>query len=895
LQPGTRLDQYEIVGLLGEGGMGAVYRAEDTRLKRQVAIKVLPPELAADAERLARLEREAQLLASLNHPNVATVHGFGDVTVDIDGSPQRVTFLVMELVGGESLYDRALSGPMPWREVVDIGVGIAAGLEAAHERGIVHRDLKPANVHVADDGSVKVLDFGLAKAFENDGTSGSLDLSATPTMAAATRTGVILGTAAYMSPEQARGKAVDKRTDVWALGCVLYELLAGRKAFEGETVSDILAGILKEAPDFDALPPIPASLRHVMERCLEKHPSQRMRDVGDVRIELEAARKEPAIAAGVAASTGVSWRVAAAIAALGAIIGVTAAITLRSSEAPPPEAHVIVSADSVATGIQALAISPDGRWIAELGGGGGLRLRAMDQITWRDVAGTENASTVAFSADSQTVYLTTQGAGGEDGGSLKQLAVTGASPILVARLPVGFPIVFRGVNGDIFVSMLTGAPHTVSRLESNGSLVEVFAGTLEASGIVITAQVDATRWIGMEAIGTNVLGLALLDSESGKMTSFGAGYNTPVYLGEGRLLATDFEGRLVSLGIDLDTGEITEPPSALLEGLAILGGIVSAYAVADSGAFVYVAGQAAGVHQEFLSWLSPDGRVEPFSARGIEYQIDTFPSPDGTRVAAEFILDGDNAVTIHIHDIERDVSAPLVPGSQSSFPVWSPDSQRVAYFLQDDAAPGIYSAPINRSELPTLLVPKPDDAFVLPMHWAPDNSALLYVLSGDQFRSTNVELNDLWLQPLDGSEARPLIATAAREVDGRFSPDSRWIAYVSDQSGAREIYLRALAGGGEYQISATGGYSPEWNTRGDELYFLRNAEIYVVDVDVTGATPAVSPERMLVSMQGTRFKADLYAPWPGSDKFLVASHESGTEVARTVRAIFNWSVLAELR
>jgi len=259
-------------------------------------------------------------------------------------------------------------------------------------------------------------------------------------------------------------------------------------------------------------------------------------------------------------------------------------------------------------------------------------------------------------------------------------------------------------------------------------------------------------------------------------------------------------------------------------------------------------------------------------------------------------VNGDD-VTVHIHDIARDVSTPLLPGSRSTFPVWSPDSQRVAYFLSDDEAPGIYSAPVDRSELPRLLLAKPADSFVLPMDWAPDGSAIIYVLSGDEFRSAGsavISQNDLWLLPVDGSDPRPLVETAAREVDGRFSPDGGWFAYMSDQSGERQIYVRSLAGGGEYQISAQGGYSPEWNPQGGELYFMWLDELYVVDIDVSGATPAVSPERVLVSMRSSRFKGDLYAPWPDGKRFLVATH-SQAEEARTLRAIFNWDLMREGR
>jgi Tol biopolymer transport system component len=306
---------------------------------------------------------------------------------------------------------------------------------------------------------------------------------------------------------------------------------------------------------------------------------------------------------------------------------------------------------------------------------------------------------------------------------------------------------------------------------------------------------------------------------------------------------------------------------------------------------VYLAGET-GTGGQFLAWLSPDGSTERISQREIRYQVDTFPSPDGTRIAAELENDSAIAVSVHIHEIARDISAPLVPGSESSFPVWSPDSQHVAYFLDEAGVSGVYRAPIDRSTLPTLLLAKPDDAYILPTHWSPDGSTLLYVRASDITRSTGGEFADLWLLPLDGTEPQPFLVTDAREVDGRFSPDGRWIAYESDQSGSAQVYVRALAGGGEYQISANSGVSPEWNVTGGKLYFYDGPELVEVDIDVSGATPVVSTERTLVDMRG-RFRNQLFAPAPDGERFLVA--EFAADADRSIRAIFNWDLLREWR
>jgi hypothetical protein len=433
----------------------------------------------------------------------------------------------MELVEGESLYERAKMGPMPWREVVEIGIGIAAGLDAAHERGIVHRDLKPANVHVAEDGTVKVLDFGLAKAFEGDGASASLELSASPTMAAATRTGVILGTAAYMSPEQARGKKVDKRADIWALGCVLYELLAGHKTFEGGTVSDILAAILRAEPDLDALPSIPPSLHHVLDRCLQKQPAPRMRDVGDVRLELEIAREEkarPADAAG--ARSGTSWKSAAALATVAAFLGSGDGYVLRSDDPPAPEARVVISTDAISAGPRPLAISPDGRWIAEVGAGTGIRMRPRNDLAWRSIPGTEATSAIVFSADSQQIYFSAGFQRAET--TVHRVDLHGTSPVLLATLPGGFADVFRAARGQIAVAHSDFATHTIYPLETNSSLTEVVSIETTGSAIVFSTQVDATHRLGWEVAGPNsTIGFALVDSSDDSLRRLLPDLRTP--------------------------------------------------------------------------------------------------------------------------------------------------------------------------------------------------------------------------------------------------------------------------------------------------------------------------------------------------------------------------------
>ena len=877
MQAGTRLEHYEIIDKIGEGGMGAVYRAEDTRLRRKVAIKVLPPELAADAERLARLEREAQLLASLNHPNVAAVHGFGGADVEDSGGRRHVAFLVMELVEGQSLYNRVASGPLPWREATEIAAGIAAGLEAAHERGIVHRDLKPANVQLTSDGGVKVLDFGLAKAFDADGTSGSLELSASPTVPA-TRTGMILGTAAYMSPEQARGKTVDKRADIWALGCVLYEMLTGRKAFEGETVSDVLAAILKEKADLEGLPPLPARLRALLERMLEKDPKLRMRDVGDVRLELQAALAERPLAT-AAAPSGVSWRVLAPVAAALLLVGLAAGWLARGTPPPPPEARVMLSPDSTALGIDALAISPDGTLVAEASGTAGIRLRSVNDMAWRTVADTQGATVLTFDAAGSRLYFAR-------GVEVLSLGTDGSSPLVEATFEAGTQIyaLFRGIAGDVQASTWLGESRIV-RIPAGGGAEELWRGKLDdASRLIATTELAASRWITWGGTPSGSTGLVVVGAGIDAPTLILAGYRHPLHVGDGVVLTVDERGRLASAEFDPGTGAVRAPPVVRVEGLALISGSVPAYDVAESGTLAYVAGNVAEAG-ETLAWLDRKGDVTVATARKGTHDTDSRLAPDGLSLALEVAGTETSPISVWIHDLERDVRSSLTPAVRATFPVWSADSRRVIARLGDGIEPqGLYVVPVDRSEPPKLVLAEPEGKRLLPMDWSPDGKSLLYVQSATLQRTRAAD-NDLWRLPIDGGDPEPFLATGASEIDARYSPDGRWVAYASDQSGQYEIYLRPAAGGGEIRVSADGGLDPEWNPAGGELFFLRGRDLYSVEVRADVARP-VSAERKLLTLPGTA-RPRFLLPSADGQRFVI-SQFGDTQQANAVHAILNW-------
>jgi len=866
MQAGTRLEHYEIVEKIGEGGMGAVYRAEDTRLRRPVAIKVLPPEFSADSERLARLEREAQLLASLSHPNVAAVHGFGHAEIEENGRTRPVAFLV----------DRIASGPLPWREATEIAAGIAAGLEAAHERGIVHRDLKPANVHLPADGGVKVLDFGLAKAFEGDGGSGSLELSASPTVAA-TRTGMIVGTAAYMSPEQARGKAVDKRTDIWALGCVLYEMLTGRKAFEGDTVSDVLAAVLKEPADLDALPPLPARLRALAERLLQKDPKLRMRDIGDVRLELQTALGER-VSAAPAGAAGLSWRIVAPAAAVLLVAGLGAGWLMKGAPPQPPEARVILSASSTAGGIDPVAVSPAGTDVAETTPAG-IRIRSLSDMAWRELPDTKGAGSVTFDSTGTRLYF---GRAAE----VLSVGVDGSSPIVEASFETGTLVyaLYRGISGDVQASTWLGETRVV-RIPAGGGSEELWHGKLDdATRLVATTELSNGRWITWAGSTAGSAGLVVVGEgiEEPKLTL--QGFTSPLHMDEGEVLTVDDRGRLAAARFDTATGAVAVPPVVRVEGLALLGGVIAAYDVSETGTLAYVAG---GVVEsgETLAWLDREGRQTTATARKGSHDTDSRLAPDGLSLALEVAGSETSPISIWIHDLERDVRAALTPGVRATFPVWSPDSRRVIAHLADGIDPaGIYVVPVDRSEPPKLLLADPEAKYQLPMDWSPDGTSLLFVQSSTLTRNRAGD-NDLWVLPVEGGEATPFLATGASEIDSRYSPDGRWVAYASDQSGQYEIYLRPAAGGGEVRVSADGGLDPEWNPQGGELFFLRGMNLLAVDVRADAARP-VGAERSVLTLPQTA-RARFLLPSSDGQRFVISMF-GDTQQTNAVHAILNW-------
>ncbi|MDQ5870973.1 MAG: serine/threonine-protein kinase [Acidobacteriota bacterium] len=841
--PGTKQGAYEILGPLGAGGMGEVYRARDTRLHRDVAIKALPSSLSNDPERLARFEREARLLAALNHPNVAAIYGLEEA----DGSP----YLVMECVEGETLSARLAAGPLPVEDALAVAVQIAAGVAAAHEAGVIHRDLKPANVMVRPDGSVKVLDLGLARSVEASATG---DPSLSPTVTSgATGTGVILGTAAYMSPEQARGRPVDKRTDVFSFGCVLYECLTGQRAFPGDTVSDSLAAILRAEPDWDALPAnTPVAIRRLLARALRKDPKRRLQDMADTRNELEDAIAAPR-APTVETLPVRPWRQSAVLpwalggALVGAIIALLATRSFgpASPRASPPLRAVLplpAGTELVTLGRPNVAISPDGRTVIfGAAGPDGPRLyrRSLDRPEAEPIAGTDGGFSPFFSPDGEWLGFFTRT-------ELKKVPLAGGAPISLTLVPPVTSggawgndghIVFTGVfNGPLMrISEAGGKFEFVSTLDAaRGEHAHLWPQILpEGRGILVTIV------LGQDFQDYGNAQIAVLDLKSGRRTVVLEGSPFARYAA-GQIVFVR-GGSVFRAPFDLSKLRVTAPPVALPERVAIeAGNGVASFAITADGAIVYADGPPVVEPPTTVFRLDRDGRETPLPLPEGVYSYPRL-SPDGTRLALQKCAG--ESCKIFLYDLHRNVLSPFTsePGRFFS-PVWSPDGSRLAYSGLTTGNPTLYVKNTDGSGQPVRLTDAAMAEF--PNSWSPDGRTLVYVgVTGGQ------RLNrDIWFVSLDGKRnARPWFESPHNENAASFSPDGRWIAYVSDESGRQEVYVRPLPGpGGSTKISSEGGSEPVWTRGGRELLYRQANQFLAVEIR-TEPVFAVGRPRVLFS------------------------------------------------
>ena len=820
LSPGTSLGPYQVTAKIGEGGMGEVWQARDTKLDRDVALKVLPEAFTSDPDRLARFEREAKVLASLNHPNIGSIYGLEEA----DG----VKALVLELIEGPTLADRIAQGPIPIDEALLIAKQIAEALEAAHEQGVIHRDLKPANIKVKDDGTVKVLDFGLAKAFQPD--AGDPNLSASPTIsltAAATQMGMVIGTAAYMAPEQAKGLPVDKRADIWAYGAVLFEMLTGNKLFDAGDVSEMLASVLVKDPDISSIGnDVPAHIRSVVRQCLVKEPKQRMRDIGDVRLAMQGASDSPA-ATGVLDPQRRHGRLVLlglGGVAVGAFIWSVALPMLWTDTRPMVTRFVVTAAPSDAVAVSAeavdLAISPDGATIVYRSGENPqLYVRAVDELEGRRLGGTEGALMPFFSPDGEWI-------GFQMGSALMRVSVDGGAAFTLCALASPLTGASWGEDGRIIF-----AGSTIP-----GGLFEVDADGGEPQ-VLTVRDANTDRWPrhlpgGRQLLFTRGTGsgagdkeIAVLDLDTDAQTLLGVVGSGAHYVSTGHLVYGT-NGTLWAVPFDSARVEVLGAPVPMVEGVMTRRDALAAinFSVAQNGSLVYIAGEGGEGRQDTLAWVDRRGVAEPLPAEPKEYFYPRI-SPDGTRVALD-VRGQEN--DIWIWSVRNETLTNLTRNQTvDNYPVWTPDSQRVIFDSGRGEDRGVFmQAASGTGGVQRLAAPGSG----VPLSISPDESHLLLNPAREPGGF------DIDVLSLSDQTVAPLLGASYNERNAVISNDGRWVAYEASESGQNEIYVRPFpeVENDKWQISTAGGRQPAWHPRGDELFYWTAGGFTAVSLAVNG-------------------------------------------------------------
>ncbi|HSE63995.1 MAG TPA: protein kinase [Thermoanaerobaculia bacterium] len=817
LAVGDRLGPYEILGPLGHGGMGEVYRARDTRLRREVAVKVLREAIASDPDSLSRFRRETHAVAALNHPNILAIHDAGEEA----GVPYAVT----ELLDGESLADRLAAGPLPSRRAVEIASQVADGLSAAHEKGIFHRDVKPANVFLTKDGRAKILDFGIART-----TAPVADDAGTATQDASARQ--LVGTLPYMSPEQLRGQPADGRSDIFALGAVLYEMLTGRSAFARSAPAETLSAILREDPlahpEAAALPP---ALGRLLARCLEKEPSDRYHSARDLFLDLRAIAGEPPVTQQLPREerrTGSNRAIASAAAGLVLfLVGLFAGSRLlpgKRARVPDavPVMDLVLPLDPPLTGSvserPAFALSPDGGrlvYCAERDGRRHLFARAMDRPETVALPGTEYADGPFFSPDGRFVGFVA-------GDRIKKIALEGGDPAFVVFVPP----VTRGAVWTPQDTILYSPSSTagLERVMANGGASETFLAPKYESGQF------AYRWPEIFAGGRSLLFtiytggndfdnalIALRRMDDGEPKVVLRGGTSPRYSEAGYIV---FARGGAVMAVPFDGTNVTGQPVTIVRGVRVEGTGVAQFAVSGS-TLLYMPGSVSPEHWEPV-WVDRGGGIQPLFDKPGDLYGARF-SPDGKRIA---FSRGDANQDIWIADVDRGTLTRVTLEPSEEFdPVWSPDGTRIAYASERRSLkPQVFSRPADGSGNETLLW-KSDEA-VVPQSWSPDGTAIACLRVGKDGGS------DVWILPTGGNlSPTPLLHTPFMEAQPEFSPDGRWIAYTSNESGRFEIYVRPYPGpGGKVQASNDGGFEPAWSRDGNELFYRNGPKMMAVAV-----------------------------------------------------------------
>ena len=946
---GTKIGGYRILSPLGAGGMGEVWRAEDEKLGREVALKMLPAEFAGDPERMARFEREAKVLASLNHPNIATLFGLEAVEStsschseraerveespetrsDFSGpragggatsrpqdpktprsqdpktsrpqdpkTPGPVTFLVMELVEGEDLSERISRGPIPVDEAVSIARQIAEGLEAAHEQGIVHRDLKPANIKLRADGTVKVLDFGLAKAWETDTADTSLSLSPTMTQHA-TAAGLILGTAAYMSPEQAAGTAADRRADIWSFGVVFWEMLTGHKLFDGETVSHVLASVLKDEVELDELPEAtPLKLRELIGRCLDRKPRQRLQAIGDARIVLEGFERDPEAFAVRSTPEGeqildsrrkkpvVPWVIAAA--AMGLFF-----LSAWFATRPNDEVRTVLRAEipapqGTAFGLEAFhpgagAISPDGATIVfsavDEDGNRLLWVRRVQDAAARPLQGTEGAGYPFWSPDSRHIGFFTSD------GKLREIDSTGGPPVTICAASNG-----KGGSWSEDGRILFAAAHNSPIFMVSASGGEPVQVTEMAPGITghrFPYWISPGRFLFLsrstEGTDGDRVMLGHIDESGPGQEVLAAASNVAVAAGH---LLFMREGTLMAQPFDVEAVSFLGDATPVSEDVMLIGGArLGAFSVSQTGLLIYNTG-AVDLRSE-LVWFSRDGKEAGSLGIGNLF-FDLAISADGRYASVAELEAGAGTPDVWVFDLQRNLRTRFTFDSTNDwYPAWRPDGSQIAFASSRNGTNDIWVKGVGGSGEAVLLHEEPE--FNLhPQSWSPDGRLLTYE------RVSPDNNSDIWAVGADGSQPTALVTSSFNEAYPAVSPDGRWMAYVSDESGSNEIYVTTFPEPARrWQISTDGGTYPRWRDDGSELFFARaGGDLHAAEIDGSGQALVVGEINHLFSWNMSAGLRNTFDVSPDGQRVLLIRGLASSET-EPLRVVLNWDTEIE--
>ncbi len=880
---GKTLIHYEITAEIGKGGMGEVYQAKDTKLGRDVAIKVLPEEFALDTDRVARFQREAKLLASLNHPNIAAIYGLEEA--------EGMHFLVMELIEGDTLRDRIKTGPIPIEEALNLALQIAEGLEAAHEKGVIHRDLKPANIKVTPNGKVKILDFGLAKAYAGD--QGNVSLADSPTISvAATQQGVILGTAAYMSPEQAKGRPVDKRADIWAFGVVLFEILTGKSLFSGEDVTSTVARVLEREPDFSTLPQnLHPRIQFMIERCLKKDPKDRYSAISDARVDIQEVLADPRGVLVQPVTTVESrnrlWTVFFWLMTVVVFSIITGAVIWNMRK---PELRQVTRfqyelpkdrrfGDLIE---RSFAVSPDGRKLV-CSTDMGLYLRSMEETDARLLPGTMGARRPCFSPDGKWIVYSSAA-----DNRLRKIGVGGGAPIDLTDASIVGSIVWTEKDKIVYGQFGKG----IMQVSADGGTPEMLIKEEEVAigypqilpdeeSVMFTSNVPPKTKIVVQSL------------KSGERKELVVGGNAQ-YLSTGHIVY-GVENSLFAVPFDLENLEVTGGSVPLVNG--VYRGGPSQFAVSGSGTLFFIPrGETAGSKQHTLVWVDRMGEEETIEAPSNAYSNPKI-SPDGTRVALTIESGGNQDIWIW-NLIHKNTMRLTLDEALDRIPLWSLDGKRIVFASSREGNYGVHwKAADGTGEvegvgwLPARLI--------IPNSWSHDGKTLLLT----EWANIPPRFDISMLSMEEDRVNTILLQGGYSEAQPRISPNGLWMGYVSDESGRNEIYVRPFPDVDKerWPISTSGGDSPLWSPDGRELFYRSGTAIMAVAVETEPTFKFEAPEELF---QGTyvSFTAPVYGqiennPWdisPDGKRFLMmkptaaTDDESATGISRKINIVLNW-------